>query len=193
VVKPCRHSRRYGLLVPPCNRQQFLPTSIQSDQLAKQLGDIKWKLTSKGQIAVETEDEMRKRGVPSPDRADALAHRFAQVDLPVVDVESHAAESSLISAHHFTVDHTDYFVEHGAVLLAALRLWTEPRPKTDGDLQALIASANAATLENIAEGLAENRDPDALHASVQLEGIAYASPRQLYDVLEFARKGLQAS
>jgi hypothetical protein len=63
------------------------------DQLAKQLGDIKWKLTSKGQIAVETKDEMRKRGVPSPDRADALAYAFAHVDLPVVDVESHAGES----------------------------------------------------------------------------------------------------
>jgi hypothetical protein len=60
------------------------------DQLAKQLGDIKWKLTSKGQIAVETKDEMRKRGVSSPDRADALAYAFAHVDLPVVDVESHA-------------------------------------------------------------------------------------------------------
>jgi hypothetical protein len=44
------------------------------DQLAKQLGNIKWKMTSKGQIAVETKDEMRKRGLPSPDRADALVY-----------------------------------------------------------------------------------------------------------------------
>ena len=57
------------------------------DQLAKQLGGIKWKLTSKGQIAVETKDEMRKRGVPSPVGADALAYAFAHVDLPVVDVK----------------------------------------------------------------------------------------------------------
>ena len=63
------------------------------DQLAKQLGDIKWRMTSKGRIAVETKDEMRKRGVPSPDRADALAYAFAHVDLPVGDVESHAGES----------------------------------------------------------------------------------------------------
>jgi hypothetical protein len=82
------------------------------------------------------------------------------------------------------VDSTNYFVEHGAVLLAALRLWAESQQKTDGDLPALIDLANAATLENIAEDLARRHSPDELHASVQLEGIAYAPPRQLYDTLE---------
>jgi hypothetical protein len=91
------------------------------------------------------------------------------------------------------VDSTNYFVEQGAVLFAALRLWAEPRQKTDADLRALIDSANTATLEDIARELAENRDPDELHASVQLEGIAYETPRQLYDTLEFARKALQLS
>ena len=97
------------------------------------------------------------------------------------------------STHHFVMDSTNYVVEHGAVLLAALRLWAEPRQKTDGDLRALIDSASAATLGDIARELAENRDPDELHASVQLEGIAYAPARQLYDTLDFARKGLQPS
>jgi len=91
------------------------------------------------------------------------------------------------------VDSTNYLIEHGAVLLAALRLWAVPRQKTDGDLRALLDSANAATLESVADELAENRDPDELHASVQLGGIAYASPRQLYDTLECARSGLQPS
>ena len=91
------------------------------------------------------------------------------------------------------MDSTNYFVEHGAVLLAALRLWAEPRQKTDGDLRALIDSANAATLENIAEELAEGHSPNELHTSVQLEGIAYATPRQLYATLDFARKGLEPS
>jgi hypothetical protein len=50
-------------------------------------------MSSKGQIQVESKDDMRKRGVPSPDRADALVYAFAYVDLPVVDVESHAGES----------------------------------------------------------------------------------------------------
>jgi hypothetical protein len=48
-------------------------------------------------------------------------------------------------------------------------------------------------LENVARELAENRDPEELHASVQLEGIAYAPLRQLHDILEFARAGLQSS
>jgi hypothetical protein len=109
------------------------------------------------------------------------------------EIRAHIRSTSSDSAHHFVVDSTNYLVEHGAVLLAALRLWAGSRQKTDGDLRALIDSANAATLENIAEELAENRDPDELRASVQLEGIAYASPRRLYDTLKFARKGLQPS
>jgi hypothetical protein len=54
---------------------------------------IKWTMTSKGQIKVESKDEMRRRGLPSPDRADALAYAFADVDIPVVDVASHQGES----------------------------------------------------------------------------------------------------
>ena len=108
-------------------------------------------------------------------------------------IRAHIRSTSSESTHHFVVDSTNYFVEHGAVLLAALRLWAEPKQKTDADLRALIDSANAATLDNIAEELAENHDPDELHASVQLEGIAYAPPRQLYDTLDLARRGLQPS
>ena len=36
---------------------------------------------------------MRARGLPSLDRADALAYAFAYVDVAPVDVESHAGES----------------------------------------------------------------------------------------------------
>jgi hypothetical protein len=107
------------------------------------------------------------------------------------DIRAHLRSASSDSAHHFVVDHTNYFVDHGAALLAALRVWAEPRGKTDADLRALIDSANAATLESIANVLAHSHDPDELHASVQLEGIAFAPPRQLYDTLEFARKGLR--
>ncbi len=41
------------------------------DELAAQLGALKFRYDSKGRIAVESKDEMRKRGLPSPDRADA--------------------------------------------------------------------------------------------------------------------------
>jgi hypothetical protein len=78
-------------------RKRFEEGEIDIDpldtELAKQLVQIKWKMTSSGKIAVEPKDEMRKRGVSSPDRADALAYAFAHVDLPTVDVQSHAGES----------------------------------------------------------------------------------------------------
>ena len=46
------------------------------DVLAAQLWAIKWKLTSRGQIEIESMDEIRKRGLPSPDRADGLGLRL---------------------------------------------------------------------------------------------------------------------
>jgi hypothetical protein len=42
------------------------------DDLAAQLGAMRYKYTSRGQIQIESKDDMRKRGMPSPDRADAL-------------------------------------------------------------------------------------------------------------------------
>jgi hypothetical protein len=109
------------------------------------------------------------------------------------EIRAHLRSSSPDSAHHFVMDSTNSFVEHGAILLAALRLWAVPRHETDADLLALIDSASARTLVNIARELAESRDPDELHASVQLEGIAYEPRRQLSDTLDFARMGLQPS
>jgi hypothetical protein len=53
------------------------------DVLASQLAALQYKFTSRGQIQIESKDDMRKRGMPSPDRADALCLAFA--DLPVVD------------------------------------------------------------------------------------------------------------
>jgi hypothetical protein len=42
------------------------------DDLAAQLGAVKYKYTARGQVQIESKDDMRKRGLPSPDRADAL-------------------------------------------------------------------------------------------------------------------------
>lgn len=42
------------------------------DDLAAQLGALRYKFTSRGQVQIESKDDMRKRGLPSPDRADAL-------------------------------------------------------------------------------------------------------------------------
>jgi hypothetical protein len=41
--------------------------------LMNQLASIKYGLTSKGQIKIESKDDAKKRGLRSPDRADALA------------------------------------------------------------------------------------------------------------------------
>jgi hypothetical protein len=42
------------------------------EDLASQLISVKYKINSHGQIEVESKDSMRKRGLPSPDRADAF-------------------------------------------------------------------------------------------------------------------------
>lgn len=42
------------------------------DELAAELGALKYKYTARGQVQIESKDEIRKRGLPSPDRADAV-------------------------------------------------------------------------------------------------------------------------
>ena len=110
-----------------------------------------------------------------------------------LEIRAHIRSRSSDSTHHFVVDSTNYFVDHGAGLLAALRVWGASRRKTDAELRAFIDSADAAALESIAEVLAHSHDPDELHASVQLEAIAFALPPQLSATLDFARKGLEPS
>ena len=61
-----------------------------------------------------------------------------------------------------------YFVDHGAGLHAALRVWGKSWRETEADIRALIDLADAVTLENLAEVLAHGHDPDDLHAGVQL-------------------------
>jgi hypothetical protein len=109
------------------------------------------------------------------------------------EIRAHIRSTSSDSTHHFVVDSTNYFVDHGAGLLAALRVWGESRRMIDADLRALIDYADAATLEDIAEMLAHSHNPDELHASVQLEAIAFTPPPQLHATLDFARKGLEPS
>jgi hypothetical protein len=53
-------------------RTGALDLDAADDDLALQLGEIRWKLDSKGRIQIESKDAMRARGVQSPDRADAL-------------------------------------------------------------------------------------------------------------------------
>jgi hypothetical protein len=64
------------------------------DKLAAQLGSLKWGIDSRRRINIESKDDMRKRGVLSPDRADAMAIAFAgRANAAPMNVESHAGES----------------------------------------------------------------------------------------------------
>ena len=53
----------------------------EDDELASQLLSIKYRPNSRGQIVIESKEDLRKRGMPSPDRADALAMAFASWDV----------------------------------------------------------------------------------------------------------------
>lgn len=57
-------------------RECFLDDSIsiiKDELLVSQLSGIRWKILSNGKIAIESKDEIKKRGLKSPDRAEALA------------------------------------------------------------------------------------------------------------------------
>ena len=47
------------------------------DALLAELVSPKYKFTSSGKMQIESKEQMRKRGLPSPDRADAVCLTFA--------------------------------------------------------------------------------------------------------------------
>jgi hypothetical protein len=51
------------------------------DVLAEQLCCIQYRLDSAGRIQIESKEEMRSRGIPSPDRADGVMLVYAEVEL----------------------------------------------------------------------------------------------------------------
>jgi len=72
-------------------RQRFYPgmavIGIPTDKiLHDQLLNIKYTVTQKELIQIESKEVMRKKGIPSPDRADSLSLLYAS-DLPDVEVE----------------------------------------------------------------------------------------------------------
>lgn len=48
------------------------------DMFAAQASSIKWKVNSKGKIQIESKEEAKRRGVPSPDRFEAAAYAGAE-------------------------------------------------------------------------------------------------------------------
>src|SRR5450759_944112 len=52
------------------------------EKLIGQLAGIRYKHNARGQIVIESKEDARKRGVKSPDRAEAVMLAFAQHELP---------------------------------------------------------------------------------------------------------------
>lgn len=53
------------------------------EKLIAQLSTRKFKMTSRGRIALERKEDMKKRGLDSPDRADAVALAFHDPSIQV--------------------------------------------------------------------------------------------------------------
>jgi hypothetical protein len=67
-----RRAEAYWAFREDCEAGEIdLPPEGEDDELISQLGSIEWKLDKKGRILIESKEDMRKRGMPSPDRADA--------------------------------------------------------------------------------------------------------------------------
>ena len=57
-------------------------TGYLDEKLIGQLAGIRYKHNARGQIVIESKEDARKRGVKSPDRAEAVMLAFAQHELP---------------------------------------------------------------------------------------------------------------
>lgn len=71
-------------------RERFMNGDIDipdDEELVSQLANIKFKYTSAGKIQIEAKEEMKKRGLKSPDVADALAIAFAHEEVPDPEIE----------------------------------------------------------------------------------------------------------
>lgn len=66
------------------------------EDLAAQLSNIKYEVDKQGRIKVESKDDMRRRGLPSPDRADALAYACALTGQQGRPVEGRAVGSGSV-------------------------------------------------------------------------------------------------
>lgn len=54
------------------------------EKLVSQLTTRKYKMTSRGRLILERKEDMKKRGLPSPDRADAVVLAFAEISKPEI-------------------------------------------------------------------------------------------------------------
>ena len=85
-VAPQYHNARsawYWALRKRFERPAGIAVNVNDSKLREQLCNIRYRITDRGAIKVESKEEMRKRGLVSPDRADAVMYAFAlSEDLP---------------------------------------------------------------------------------------------------------------
>lgn len=74
--------------------------AVSDDKLHEQITDLHYTVTPQGDIRVETKSEMRKRGMKSPDRADAVMYAFSYTDVPLQDEKVRTAAETLDLADH---------------------------------------------------------------------------------------------
>jgi hypothetical protein len=55
-------------------------SGVRDETLIGQLASLRYEEDLQGRIRIETKDSLRKRGVPSPDRAEALMLCFAEIE-----------------------------------------------------------------------------------------------------------------
>lgn len=73
--------------------KEWIKTADLPDDDFYELASIKYKFNSKGQLQIESKDDMKKRGLDSPDLADALMLTFATKGLFVMPEQSKPLES----------------------------------------------------------------------------------------------------
>ncbi|MDE2098870.1 MAG: hypothetical protein KGL39_16575 [Patescibacteria group bacterium] len=59
------------------------------EELSSQLMSIRYRFSQKGLIQIESKEDIKKRGLPSPDRADALAYTFVQRSDPFLGIKEY--------------------------------------------------------------------------------------------------------
>jgi hypothetical protein len=70
-----------------------LGTFAQDERLIEQFCTRKSKVDAKGRLQLESKDEMRKRGLSSPDRADAVIGAFSNASYGNVGNQSFCGQS----------------------------------------------------------------------------------------------------
>ncbi len=69
-----------GLTSAPRRRHRPLRSLPNSDSLHADLTSVGYKYQSDGRLLLEAKEDMRKRGMPSPDEGDAVALCFTEPD-----------------------------------------------------------------------------------------------------------------